>query len=283
MPKLTIFVLLLALSATATTAEKAPGFVRIDQTEDDTPRALQMAIVRYVPKNDEQLLAVDLVSAIHIADLSYYEELNTRFEDYDVLLYELVAPKDATAHRRSERSNGVLSSTQIGMTKLLDLSFQLDGINYDRANFVHADLSPDELRVQMQQRGESFYVYFWRLFFAAIDDYAQDPLGIRDMEVLGAAISRGQNDAFKSLMAHEMTNLEAQRDVLGDDSSNAIIGARNQRAIDVLKEQIALGEQRIGIFYGAAHMPDLEERLLDQLGLTYSETLWVDAWQLDAN
>jgi len=27
-------------------------------------------------------------------------------------------------------------------------------------------------------------------------------------------------------------------------------------------------------------MPDMEERLLDQLGLTYESTEWVDAWQL---
>ena len=37
---------------------------------------------------------------------------------------------------------------------------------------------------------------------------------------------------------------------------------------------------RIGIFYGVAHMPDLEERLLNEVGLTYKTTTWVDAWQL---
>lgn len=269
-----------APAASALAADRAPGFVRIDLAPDEQPRALQMSIVSYVPADGDRELSVDLVSAIHIGDQAYYDELNDRFRDYDVLLYELVAPKNAAASNRSERRNGFLSSTQIGMTKLLDLSFQLDGINYDQANFVHADLSPDEFREQMKLRGESFYVYFWRIFFAAIDDYAQDPFGLRDMELMGAAMASGRNDALKILMAHEMTNLDAQRDILGDDSSNAIIGARNQRAIDVLKEQVAAGARRIGIFYGAAHMPDLEDRLLDQLGLTYAATDWVDAWNL---
>ncbi len=282
--KTTLMCLLAALvfapAAAALAADRAPGFVRIDLAPDEQPRALQMSIVSYVPADGDRELSVDLVSAIHIGDQAYYDELNDRFRDYDVLLYELVAPKNAAASNRSERRNGFLSSTQIGMTKLLDLSFQLDGINYDQANFVHADLSPDEFREQMKLRGESFYVYFWRIFFAAIDDYAQDPFGLRDMELMGAAMASGRNDALKILMAHEMTNLDAQRDILGDDSSNAIIGARNQRAIDVLKEQVAAGARRIGIFYGAAHMPDLEDRLLDQLGLTYAATDWVDAWNL---
>ena len=270
----------LGLAPVAFAADKAPDFVRVDETEDKRPRALQMSIVSYVPDDDDRLLTVDLVSAIHIGDASYYAELNDRFRDYDVLLYELVAPKDAAASNQIERKNGVLSTTQIGMTKMLDLTFQLDGIDYDRANFVHADLSPDELREKMDERGESLYVYFWRLVFASLDEYAKDPLGLKNMQLMGAALSSGQDDSFKTLIAYEMTNLEAQRDMLGDDSSNAIIGARNQRAIDVLLHEIDGGAERIGIFYGAAHMPDLEERLLDQLGLTYSETDWVDAWQL---
>ena len=270
----------LGLVPVAHAGDKAPEFVRIDESDDKRPRALQMSIVSYVPADDDRLLTVDLVSAIHIGDLSYYAELNERFRDYDVLLYELVAPKEVAASNRVERKDGVLSTTQIGMTKMLDLTFQLDGINYDRANFVHADLSPDELREQMDQRGESLYVYFWRLFFASLDEYAKDPLGLKNMQLMGAALSPGQDDSFKTMIAYEMTNLESQRDMLGDDSSNAIIGARNQRAIDVLVREIDSGAKRIGIFYGAAHMPDLEERLLDQLGLTYSDTDWVDAWQL---
>ena len=274
--------LALAFGALAHAADKAPEFVRIDLAEDEQPRALQMSIVSYVPSAGGSLLTVDLVSAIHIGDMAYYTELNERFRDYDVLLYELVAPADAAASNRIERKKGILSSTQIGMTKLLDLSFQLDGINYDSANFVHADLTPDELREKMNERGESLYVYFWRIFFAALDDYAKDPLGLKDMQLMGAALSPGQDDSFKTMIAYEMTNLESQRDMLGEDSSNAIIGARNQRAIDVLQREIDSGAKRIGIFYGAAHMRDLEERLLDQVGLTYSETDWVDAWQLGA-
>jgi hypothetical protein len=98
--------------------------------------------------------------------------------------------------------------------------------------------------------------------------------------MVSAMLSSGQDDTLKTLIAYEMTNLEQIQDILGEDSGSAVIGARNQRAVDVLQNEIDAGARRIGIFYGVAHMPDLEERLLDQLGLRYDKTTWVDAWRL---
>ena len=58
------------------------------------------------------------------------------------------------------------------------------------------------------------------------------------------------------------------------------MGARNERAVEVLREQLDSGARRVGIFFGVAHMPDLEDRLLDDIGLVYEKTTWIDAWQL---
>jgi len=277
--KLVAIFLLLTTAATVF-ADSDTVFVRIATDDDERPRALQMSIVSYEPRDEKDILSVDLVSAIHIGDPSYYAELNERFREYDVLLYELVAPQDAAASGGLEKRKGILSTTQVGMTKLLDLSFQLDEINYDQANFVHADLSPEELRQSMADRGESLYVYFWRIFFATLDEYAKDPLGLRDMKMLSTMVASGQDDSLKTMIAYEMTNMDRVQDILGVDSGSAVIGARNQRAVDVLKREINAGARRIGIFYGVAHMPDLEERLFEQLGLSYVSTDWVDAWRL---
>ena len=273
-------ILALVWATIAFAQDSAPEFVRIALDDDKRPRALQMSIASYVPAEDDRLLQVDLISAIHIGDPSYYAELNARFRDYDALLYELVAPTDAVPGNRTNKHKGLLSTTQVGMTKLLDLSFQLDEVNYDAANFVHADLSPQELRQSMEDRGESLYVYFWRIFFASLDEYAKDPLGLKDMEMVSAMLSSGEDDSFKTMIAYEMTNIEQVHDILGEDSDSAVIGARNQRAIDVLKREIDAGARRIGIFYGVAHMPDLEQRLLDQVDLSFDAVDWVDAWQL---
>lgn len=272
----------LAFTSCIAFADTQTEFVRIDVDENRQPRALQMSVNTYVPADAGRLLTVDLIGAIHIGDPGYYAELNDRFRSYDALLYELVAPQDAVASNRVEERKGFLSTTQVGMTKLLDLSFQLDQINYDQANFVHADLSPKELRESMQERGESLYVYFWRIFFASINEYAKDPLGLRDIELVSAMISSDQDDSLKTLIAYEMINMDQVQDIFGDDADSSIIGARNQRAVDVLQREIDAGAKRIGIFYGVAHMPDMEERLGEQLGLLHQETRWIDAWQLGA-
>lgn len=275
---------LVLLQVTVTDAQEAAQetvFVRVIEDEKDRPLALQLAIASYVARSGDSRIQIDLVGAIHIGDKEYYAELNTRFEGYDATLYELIAPKDAVISDRDPENRSLISSTQVAMKNMLALSFQLDEVNYGASNFVHADLSPTELSDSMDERGETLYVYFWRLFYASFDQYAKDPLGLQNISMLSAMLSADSDNAFKTMLAYEMTDLEKASEILGDDSQSAVIGARNQRAIDVLKNRLESGDQRIAIFYGVAHMPDMEERLLEQLDLVYLDTTWVDAWRLD--
>ena len=101
------------------------------------------------------IVYVDLIGVVHIGEQEYYEQLNGIFEKYDAMLYELVAPKDAVVTGSDSEKKGLVSRAQIGMKNLLDLSFQLDEIDYTASNFVHADLSPTELFESMDERGES--------------------------------------------------------------------------------------------------------------------------------
>jgi len=270
----------LLLAALAAAANDT-SFVRVAVDEFEQPRALQVAITSYGPKDGKRNLRVDLVGAIHIGDKSYYTALNQRFAHYDAVLYELIAPKNAVIARDDTGPKGVLSTTQIAMKNMLRLSFQLDEIDYGAANFVHADLSPGELSQSMDERGESLYVYFWRLFYASMNQYARDPLGLNDMQKLSAMLSGDADNAFKVMLAYELVDLDAYSEILGEDADSAVIGARNQRAIDELRQQLDGGATRIAIFYGVAHMPDMEQRLLQQLDLAYQDTTWVDAWRLD--
>jgi hypothetical protein len=43
---------------------------------------------------------------------------------------------------------------------------------------------------------------------------------------------------------------------------------------------IAEGDRRIAIFYGSAHLPDIEDRLLTEFGLTKTNTQWRTAWRM---
>lgn len=274
--------LLALLAATAVLADTAEThFARVAEDENNRPRALQLAIVTYVPEDRRQRYSVDLVSAIHIGDPSYYSELNERFDSYDALLYELVAPQGTIVEPDSDRPKGFVSSTQLMLTRMLDLSFQLDEVDYTQANFVHADLSATELKQSMADRDESLYTYFWRIFFATMREYGKDPLGLRDLRMMSSMLKSDQDASFKIMFAYEMTNMDSLNDIFGEDSDSAIIGARNERAVEVLRSELDSGAKRLGIFYGVAHMPDIEERLLE-MGLVRINTTWVDAWNLES-
>ena len=69
--------------------------------------------------------------------------------------------------------------------------------------------------------------------------------------------------------------------MLGSDADYTIIGARNERAIDVLTATLdKTDHERIGIFYGVAHLPDFDRRLTEELEFERNGERWLDAWFL---
>lgn len=273
-------VLLLCVPALAPYAESfRSDFSRIAEDETGQPISLQLAIVRYAPADRVSDVRVDLVTAVHVGDAAYYQALNSRFESYDALLFELVAPA-GTVITSDVQPTGVVSGLQRGITSILELSFQLEEIDYTRPNFVHADLSHVELFEYMKAKDESLYTYFWRLVYASVREYGRDPLGLRNADALRATLkARRHSNSLKLMMAYEFANLDRIEGMLGDDSESALIGARNQRAIDVMNREIENGAMRLGIFYGAAHMRDLENRMLAE-GYVPVDVDWIDAWAL---
>ncbi len=272
------FLVALALCFSASTSVLADTeFTRIAKTDAGKPRALQLAIVTYAPRGggDQR---VDLVSAVHIGDRAYYQALNERFSDYDALLYELVAPEGAIVERGAQARGG-LSGGQMAMGRALDLEFQLSEVDYTASNFVHADLSPSEMVASMKERDESAYSLFWSVVYASIRQQQRDPLGTKEVAKVTQAITSDTDNRLKLLMAFEFADLGTFKDLLGNDADSTLIGARNQRAIDVMEREFATGKKSLGIFYGAAHMPDLENRL-EALDFVPVATRWVDAWAL---
>lgn len=272
--------LMILFSATdAAAGDVRSEFTRIATNEQGAPQALQLAIVTYAPTTSDRDVRIDLISAVHVGEKSYYAELNQLFEHYDALLYELIAPA-GTIITTDDRPTGMISGLQRGMTAMLDLEFQLSEIDYTKPNFVHADLSPKEMSASMAERKESLYVYFWRVVFASLRDYSRDPLNLRNVNALTSSMSSSrQSHPLKLMMANEFADLDRFEGMLGKDSESAVIGARNERAIEVLEREVEAGARRIGIFYGVGHMRDLENRLLD-IGYKPIATRWIDAWAL---
>jgi hypothetical protein len=50
--------------------------------------------------------------------------------------------------------------------------------------------------------------------------------------------------------------------------------------LQVLRQQLAEGKQKLAIFYGAGHLTDMHQRLEEQFDLVPVEIIWIDAWNL---
>jgi hypothetical protein len=59
-----------------------------------------------------------------------------------------------------------------------------------------------------------------------------------------------------------------------------LVADRNQAALKVFQKELAKGRKKIGIFYGAAHMPDFEKRLREDYGLKKASEQWLTAWDM---
>ena len=75
--------------------EGPTDFVRIRHDANHQPVSFETATVTYLRANtDGSETRVDLIGVVHIGSKSYYDALNKLFEQYDALLYELVAPEE---------------------------------------------------------------------------------------------------------------------------------------------------------------------------------------------
>ena len=274
------------------------------------PQSLDTSIIRFVP-TDEKLakagVTVDLIGAIHIGDQAYFQKLDKSFKQYDALLYEMVAEKDETggapqrwedrdqpgtgtvqAPRKTsvseeksfEAGMTVIGGMQLGAKDMLGLAFQLDGINYNAPNMVHADMSPEEFAQKMKDRGESFFTMFMELFMQGLaQQRANKQGGASDVALLFAFFSSDRELALKRVLAKQFAETDIL-DMLGGEKGSTIITERNLIALDVLSKQLAKGKKRIGIFYGAGHLGDMSRRLVSDFGMKFTGEKWVEAWNL---
>jgi hypothetical protein len=256
-------------------------YLRINYDESNEPVALQSAIVSYrLSDKQRKAINVDLVGALHVADQSYYAELNRLFKRYDSVLYELIADEGTRVPSGGPQKPGTIASTQVAIKNALGLSFQLEEIDYSADNFVHADMSPEQVSASMSARNETLYQYFWKIFFFATREYARDPLGTRGLDLYSAFFAADQERALKIELAKELLNVDYVTQSLEGPDGSTLIGERNKQALKILGERIAAGDRHIAIFYGAGHLSDLHQRMTNELNLQRAEFRWLDAWDL---
>ena len=268
---------LLFNTAVAQQAEiKEPEFVRIIKGENN--HVFQVALVRYEPRTGAADRYVDLVSAVHIGEAQYYQDLNQRFAQYDVVLYEAIKPKDAVLPTGGAAEKSGLSTFQSGMADFLGLVFQMDHVDYTPQNFLHADLSPQEFMQSMEDKGESIFSMVFNVWRASLSQGLTGQTPITNLDVVNALMATDRQDAFRKLMATAMMDLDSLKVLEGSEGST-IIAARNDRALSVLSQAMKNADnQSIAIFYGAGHLPDFHDKLVRRFDLVPVATQWLDVW-----
>ncbi|MEZ6133830.1 MAG: hypothetical protein R3C53_02860 [Pirellulaceae bacterium] len=256
---------------------KAPEFVRVLE-ENKKMQSLQTAVVTYRKPGDEAGVEVTLVGAVHIAQPDYYSRLNQLFHEYDALLYELVADPDAGVPDPEERGVSPISTIQVGMKEALELTFQLDEIDYKAKNFVHADMTPEEFFTTMEKRKEEYCKCFFDRWGLAWQLRTQARVAtLICLRPWWPRIGDAQCAAF----AQQMGAMDGQMAALtGEDGKSTLITERNAKAFQVLDREVEAGKKKLGIFYGAGHLKDMHQRLVEDYGMEIVKTEWLDAWDL---
>lgn len=274
LPILSAFASFLLLAPGSSADEAKDGFIRVE--EDDKAARLQTAVTRY----EKDGASVELVGAVHIADKAYYEKLNERFRRYDAVLFEMIGgerltqkkeePEETKAEKKQDLS--ALHSIYDMVAKFLKLTGQMENVDYTAGNFVHADLTYDEFARMQKERGESLLGFALK---AGKD--APEPAKQPDAAKLLAAMLSGKSNLVKLEIVHTLGQGDDQ--IAAFAGQSVIISDRNQRCVEVVNREISAGKRKLGVFYGAAHFPDMEKRL-EELGFKRVKQEWLTAWDI---
>ncbi len=264
-----------------TVLEGAPGGETFLRFAKEGPRpGLEVGVAHYVKAGAPR---VDLVGAVHAADAAYFREVQAILDRDDVVLYEMVK-KDGqdpwTKPTDAERERSPISRFQSTLAKAFDLAFQLDEIDYRRRHFVHADMNAEEFLAKgggaltkemaaMIEKIAPFLDMAARMMNPPDDASAERKASARAMRT---SIKRG----LATMLGGSGGKAGGLLTGLGGD--DLIIGQRNDVAIRVFDAQ-RKDVRSIAIFYGAAHMPDLEKRLLAR-GYVPAGGRWITAWDV---
>ena len=276
-------------------AQRANDFIRVARNAQQQPVALEISTVRFIKqvlrdRVEEGVvvkrkipIAVDLISAVHIGDRPYYQKLNQQFGTYDVVLYELVADKDSRTPPKGQRPDDLTALLRLTMNVALRLDHQLDHIDYQKKNLVHADLSPAEMAAAIQKRGDDLSTIALGVLADAIrrQNLAGQAGAARPQEEMNLLAAFTEPDGplkLKRLLAEQLAAPGAAGG-LGRTLDEILIADRNQAAIRVLHEQLDMGHEKLAIFYGAGHMSDFSERLRE-IGFQQDAVTWTTAWNL---
>jgi hypothetical protein len=261
---------------------------------------LETAIVTY---RDPEGIEVSLVAAYHYGDRGYYEVLQRNLDGFEVLLYEgWKKEADATAGAGEdggpeaaaggEALDSLIKYANRGVRffceEILGAVDQWARIDYGRPRFVNADMTLRTFMRRVRQTGElrAELLAMPSLFRAYLHDVVHrlvhHPSSPGDIRALIRALGAGEGKrVLKYLIVREVGRIiDLPEEAAHEKALKVTLGERNDLVLEAIGEQIRAGRRRIGVFYGAAHMPGLERALVGGLGFRKVGERWIVAWDI---
>ena len=255
---------------------------------------LQVAVRQFLPQTPSQPV-VWLVGVSHVGESNYYARLQRLLNANDLVLFEGVTDRASRAAKRKnfERSDEDLGSLQNTMAESLGLTFQLDSIDYERPNFRNSDLTIEEIAQLIAKEGRPG---------GKPSKTAQEFQNLLEMmqgdslvaAIVGAGMKLiGSNPKLQAMM--KLMMIEVLGRFEGDMSQfqglppewqrliEILVHARNEAVLKDLRAEIGkrAPPKSIAIFYGAAHMEDMQRRLTSELHYLPGREEWVPAFSVD--
>jgi hypothetical protein len=249
-----------------------PPFMRYVKPKKDAPGALETGVQRYHDAKGNN--DVFLIGVVHVGEPAYFERLQDLLDSMDTVLFEGVGGNrgdDETA------TLDTIIKLQLILKDSLGLSYQKDGLCYDRSFWVNSDMTWAEVQAELDREGLELIPgeKVINMFSNALFKFWQP--GQRKL-------SRGASMRLRRFVAPMLGNadrLMAQyKELKGMDK--VVIKARNDVVVDDLGGWLEENTgRRVGIFYGAGHMRDMKAKIMDRFGLRYAGHEWRPAWTVE--
>ncbi len=280
----------LAAQESDSTIEKAKKLAQMLSSKD-TPylrvvkgkknSRLETACVTF--ENLDTGLSVTLVSAVHIADASYYKLLQKHLSAYDTVFYEGVKPDGPRTDLMT-----LVSQLQTALKDVLGLTFQPEQMDMKKKNMVHADLKASELEAMVKKNGisllpnQDLLKMFGPMVQAGLRMLAPNPG--QEPNALQLLIQKRLKGVFAEALSKGIQlydKFKKPEDKLRDQM---LIGSRNKVVLRLLKKATAQKPNgKFAILYGGAHHPDFEKHLIADFGMQKTGTVWLPAWRIDGS
>jgi hypothetical protein len=140
-------------------------------------------------------------------------------------------------------------------------------------------MSLAEFSAMQNQRNEGFIALWLKAVQVQMNQpqaSANQPGLLKILEILCRSDSSTE---LKRLFGRTFDSVEAVMTGMESGDGTVIVSERNKVALRVLQQELNNGKKHLAIFYGAAHLPDMEKRLL-AMGFTLQKDEWFTAWDL---